>query len=153
MSKAKPYVISFAVTYLVAILGGIITYAGQGDFQVLNQPPLSPPAILFPIVWSLLYGLMAFGAARVYIKNNRTINSALIVYAVQLVFNFFWCVFFFGFGSYLLSFVWLIALWLLVLRMILLFRRTDKLSAFLQIPYLLWLTFAAYLNLGIYLLN
>lgn len=153
MSKAKPYLISFGVTFLVGILGAIVTYAGQGDFQALNQPPLSPPAFLFPIVWTILFALMAFGAARIYLLNGRKIDTELSVYAAQLIFNFFWCVFFFGFGWYLFSFIWLVALWILVLRMILLFTRRDKLAGLLQIPYLIWLTFAGYLNFGIYLLN
>ncbi len=153
MSKYKPYIISLSVTLAVGILGGVVTYLGMDEFSTLTQPPLSPPGFLFPVVWTILYVIMAIGAARVYIKGKRKLSDGLIVYAVQLFFNFFWSVFFFGFGLYLFSFIWLVALWLLVLLMIVLFYRTDKLSAYIQIPYLLWLTFAAYLNMGVFLLN
>ena len=152
MSKYKPYIISLSVTLAVGILGGVVTYLGMDEFSTLTQPPLSPPGFLFPVVWTILYVIMAIGAARVYIKGKRKLSDGLIVYAVQLFFNFFWSVFFFGFGLYLFSFIWLVALWLLVLLMIVLFYRTDKLSAYIQIPYLLWLTFAAYLNMGVFLL-
>ncbi len=153
IKEYKTYIISIAIALSVGVLGGIITSLGMPEFSTLKQPPLSPPSFLFPIVWTVLYTLMGIGAARVYIKNNKNISRALLIYAVQLFFNFFWTVFFFGFGAYMFSFIWIIALWLLVLAMIISFYRIDKAAGLIQIPYLLWLTFAAYLNLGIYLLN
>ena len=153
MSKYKPYIISFAITFATALLGGIVTYLGMDSFEKVVQPPLAPPSFLFPIVWTILYSLMAFGAARIYIKSGSQLSGALLLYVVQLFFNFWWSVIFFGFGAYLTAFIWLVILWILVLAMIIAFYKIDKLSALIQIPYLLWLTFAAYLNLGIYLLN
>ncbi len=153
IKKYKTYIISVAIALGVGILGGIVTSLGMPEFSKLNQPPLSPPPFLFPIVWTILYTLMGIGAARIYIKNDKKLSRELLIYAVQLLFNFFWTVFFFGFGAYLFSFIWIAALWGLVLTMIITFYKKDKISGLLQIPYLLWLTFAAYLNLGIYLLN
>ena len=153
MSKYKPYIISGILTLLVGALGGIVTYRGMGDFMALEQPPLSPPGWFFPVVWTILYLLMAFGAARVYVKGGRVISGELILYGVQLVFNFLWCVFFFGLGAYLFSFIWLLALLGLVTAMIIAFYGRDKLAGLLQIPYILWLCFAGYLNLFIYILN
>ena len=151
--KYKHYIVSIAIALAVGILGGIITYLGMGEFNSLNQPPLSPPGFLFPVVWSVLYVLMGVGAARVYKKDGNLFSPALKVYAAQLFFNFFWSVFFFGFGLYWFSFIWLAVLWGLVLAMIILFKNTDNAAAYMQIPYILWLTFAAYLNIGIAFLN
>ncbi len=151
--KYKTYIISIAIALGVGILGGIITSLGMPEFTQLDQPPLSPPPFIFPIVWTILYVLMGIGAARIYIKSGKKLSKELLIYAVQLFFNFFWTVFFFGFGAYLFSFIWIVALWGLVLAMIIGFYKKDKISGLIQIPYLLWLTFAAYLNLGIYLLN
>ena len=153
IKKYRTYIISIAIALGVGVLGGIITFLGMPRFSQLTQPPLSPPPFLFPIVWTVLYTLMGIGAARIYIKNDKRLSKELLIYAVQLFFNFFWTVFFFGFGAYLFSFIWIVALWGLVLAMIIGFYKKDKISGLIQIPYLLWLTFAAYLNLGIYLLN
>ena len=151
--KYKTYIISIAIALAASILGGIVTYLGMGEFNTLNQPPLSPPGFLFPVVWTVLYVLMGIGAARIYNKEEIKLSPALVIYGIQLFFNYFWSVFFFGAGLYLFSFIWLIALWALVLSMIILFYRIDKPAAYMQIPYILWLSFAAYLNFGIYLLN
>ena len=120
----------------------------------ISQPPLSPPAFLFPIVWGVLYALMGIGAARIYLSPQSTERSmALNVYITQLIFNFFWSLIFFNAQAYLFAFFWLLILLFLVLWMILSFLKVDPLSAKLQIPYLLWLSFAAYLNLGVWYLN
>ena len=153
MKNIKPYVISFAVTFAAAAAGAVVTYTGMDRFSQLVQPPLSPPAFLFPVVWTILYALMAYGAAKVYEQEGTLYNKALFSYAVQLILNLGWSVIFFGLGQYLAAFIWLLLLWAAVIVMILLFYKADKTAGLIQIPYLLWLTFAAYLNLGIYLLN
>ncbi len=118
------------------------------------QPPLSPPAILFPIVWGILYALMGISAARIYLSApSKERSLGLNIFAVQLVVNFFWSLIFFNAQAYGFAFIWLLLLWGLVLWMILTFRKVDPLAAWLQIPYLLWLTFAAYLNAGVWYLN
>lgn len=122
--------------------------------QTILQPPLSPPGWLFPLVWTLLYALMGFGAARIYQSPPSNMRSlGLNLFIVQLVVNFFWSPIFFNLQAFGLAFFWLLLLWALVLWMILTFRKVDPLAAKLQIPYLLWLTFAAYLNFGVWYLN
>ncbi len=153
MKKYKPYIISFCIAFAVAIAGGIVTYLNMSSFEKLIQPLLSPPGFLFPIVWTILYALMAFSAARIYIRLGNLKNPAMYLYGAQLIFNLGWSILFFGAGAYLFSFIWLIILWVLVLAMIIVFYRTDKTAALLQLPYILWLSFAAYLNLSIYLIN
>lgn len=118
------------------------------------QPPLSPPAIVFPIVWGILFALMGIGAARIYLSPPSAARSrSLLLFLVQLAFNFCWSLLFFNLQRFGLAFVWLMVLWGLILWMILSFRRTDSLAAWLQVPYFLWVTFAAYLNFGVWLLN
>ena len=121
--------------------------------QVL-KPPLSPPGMVFPIVWSILFALMGIGAARVATSPKRKSDDiALNLFIIQLIVNFFWSFFFFNAQAFGFAAIWLILLWVLVLLMIIAFWKVDRLAAWLQIPYLIWLTFAAYLNLGVYLLN
>ena len=117
------------------------------------QPPLSPPAWLFPIVWTILFALMGISAARVYMSCCPGRSDALFVYTVQLIVNFLWTVFYFSFHAFLLSFLWLLFLLLLVLLMDVRFERCSSGAGKLQIPYTLWLCFAAYLNLATWLLN
>lgn len=148
MQKAKPYIISILTALAVGGLSALLTMGNMDIYSQIVKPPLAPPGIVFPIVWGILYVLMGISAARVYIKGGN-----LFFYAVQLIFNFFWSIIFFNFQEYLLSFVWLVFLWIFIVLMIRDFAKTDKLAAYLQIPYLLWVTFAGYLNFMIFLLN
>ena len=136
-------------------LSGWLSRDGTAVFsQTASQPPLSPPAIVFPIVWVILYGLMGISAARIWLAPPSSDRSnGLNLFIAQLVVNFFWSLIFFNAQAYGFAFLWLLLLLALVLAMILTFRKVDPLAAYLQIPYLLWLTFAAYLNLGVWYLN
>lgn len=136
-------------------LSGWLTRDGSRYFsEAVAQPPLSPPAIVFPIVWGILFALMGIGAARVALSPESSERSlGLNLFAVQLAVNFIWSLLFFNMRAYALSFFWLLLLWLLVYLMIRAFRKTDSLAAWLQLPYLLWLAFAAYLNFGVWYLN
>lgn len=144
-----------AIPLLVGGLSAFLTMGGMKTFESLNQPPLSPPGWLFGVVWTILYTLMGISTYLVVRSDasETQINRALSVYVYQLIANFLWPTFFFNFGWYLFSFIWLIFLWVLVLIMIVRFYQISKAAGLLQIPYLIWLTFAAYLNLGIWLLN
>ena len=122
-------------------------------YQELNKPFLSPPGILFPIVWTILYILMGISLYLVSKSKNPDKDKSYIIYIVQLFINSIWPLFFFKFRFLLLSFFIIIFLIYLVIKMIIEFYKTNKLSAYLQIPYLLWLLFAAYLNLSVFLLN
>lgn len=151
----KPYVFWILLAEAVGALSGWLSREGSEVFsQTVIQPPLSPPAILFPIVWTILYALMGIGAAQVGLTPSSPERSrSLNLVVIQLVVNFFWSLIFFNAQAYGFAFLWLLLLWVLVLLMILAFRKVDPLAALLQIPYLLWLTFAAYLSFGVWYLN
>lgn len=154
--KIKPYVISIAIALAVGGLSALLTAQNMNIYDRIITPPLSPPPILFPIVWTILYTLMGVSSARIYIKDkeqNIDVSSTLLVYALQLAVNFFWSIIFFNMQAFLFAFIWIILLWLLIIVMIKRFYEIDPLSAWLQIPYLLWVTFAAYLTFAIYILN
>ena len=152
----KPrYLLWIFVTELAGILSGIFSRGGFKLYaSMVEKPSLSPPAILFPIVWTFLYGLMGVGAARVASVPAGTQRSqALNLFVIQLTVNFFWSLIFFNAQAFGFAFLWLILLWILVLLMIISFYRTDKLAALLQLPYFLWVSFAAYLNYMVWQLN
>ena len=136
-------------------LSGYLTRDGVELYnQTIQQPQLSPPSIVFPIVWGILYILMGISAARIYMSQpSDTRTKAMVLYVVQLVMNFFWSINFFNLQKFGIAFLWLVILWSLILAMILVFQKIDVIASRLQIPYLLWVTFAAYLNLGVWLLN
>lgn len=151
----KAFIIAIAIPLLVGAVSAFISSNSMEQFGQLNKPPLAPPGFLFPIVWTILYTLMGIASYLVFSSNQKQedINDALTVYALQLAVNFFWSIFFFNLEWYLFSFFWLILLWVLILYTILLFYQISKPAAYLMVPYLLWVTFAGYLNLGIYVLN
>ena len=151
----KTYVFWILFTEVVGALSGWLTRTATKSYnETIIQPPLSPPAIVFPIVWGILFALMGIGAARIYLSPASSARSrSLLLFLIQLAFNFSWSIIFFNFQAFGFAFIWLVILWVLILLMILSFRKVDKLAAWLQIPYLIWVTFAAYLNLGVWLLN
>lgn len=154
--KIKPYVISVAIALGVGALSALFTRGNMDIYDRIQTPPLAPPGILFPIVWSILYTLMGISSAIIYIKGrdeNIPVYEALRIYAIQLVVNFFWSIIFFNLEAFLFAFLWLLLLWVLIIIMIVKFYKIDKTAAYLQIPYLLWVTFAAYLNFAIFLLS
>ncbi len=150
----KRYLPWVAVTEFVGILAGILSRGGSNLYAMMEKPPLSPPAVVFPVVWTVLYALMGIGAARVYGSEDSVWRKwGLNLFVIQLVVNFFWPLIFFYAQAYGLALIWLLLLWALVLAQILLYRKVDRLAAVLQIPYLLWLTFAAYLNFAVWQMN
>lgn len=153
--KTKQFLICLAIPLLVGGLSAFITRGGMDTFETINKPSLSPPSWLFPVVWTVLFILMGIASYLVLVsgKPQMEIKRALVVNGIQLIFNFFWSIFFFNFSLYLFSFIWLVLLWLLILATTVLFYRISKPAGYLMIPYLLWVTFAGYLNFQIYLLN
>ncbi len=136
------------------VLGGIVGFIISSfmDYDIIKRPPLSPPAILFPIVWTILYILMGISYGR--LKSRGLVTSDIkYSYYLQLFVNLMWSIFFFVLKWRLFSFTWLLLLIILVIIMIVKFYNKDKISGIIQIPYLIWILFAAYLNLFIYLLN
>lgn len=153
--KWKNYLFYILFTEAVGLIGGLLIREGTKIYsETISKPPLSPPAVVFPIAWTVLYALMGISAARISLSEpSAQRKRALYVYFIQLGFNFFWSIIFFNFQAFSVAFFWLLALWGLILAMIVQFKRIDRAAAFLQIPYLVWVTFAGYLNLGVWLLN
>ena len=151
----KTYGFWILITEAVGALSGFLSRSGTENYNAtVIQPPLSPPSLVFPIVWGILFALMGIGAARIYLSPpSKERSLGLNIYAVQLVVNFFWSLIFFNAQAYGFAFLWLLLLLALVVWMFITFRKVDPLAAYLQIPYLLWLTFAAYLNAGVWYLN
>lgn len=141
----------FIAILIPVVIGGIVGFIINPyiDYNSLVQPPLSPPSIVFPIVWTILYVLM--GISYYLLKNPS--KKEKIIYFIQLGVNALWSVFFFIGKFYLFSFIWIVLLDVLVIFMTGIFYHNNKASAYLQIPYLIWILFATYLNLGIYILN
>ena len=154
--EIKTYAISIAAALAVGGVSALLTAGNMDIYSEIVNPPLAPPSVLFPIVWTLLYILMGISAAMIYLKkeeNPTAVRNSLITYGISLFLNFFWSIIFFNMQSYLFAFIWILLLWISILLTVLQYRKISPLAAALQVPYLLWVTFAAYLNLAIFLLN
>ena len=153
--KKQWKVLIFCILLPLAVGGAasLLSNNGMEMFAQMNQPPLSPPAWLFPVVWTILYTLMGISSYLILTSEEESIKKAGLLYGYQLVVNFLWPTFFFNFQWYLFSFLWLLLLIVLVIAMIREFYKISKPAAYLNIPYLLWLIFAGYLNFAIWRLN
>lgn len=151
----KTYAFWILLTEAVGALSGFLTREGTEIYkETIVKPPLSPPAIVFPIAWAILYALMAIAVARTQLKRENALRErCLLIYILQLAFNFCWSIYFFNLQAFGFAFLWLMVLWGLIIWMALTFRKVDRAAAWLIVPYLIWVTFAAYLNAGVYLLN
>lgn len=154
--EIRIFAISIATALAVGGLSALLTSGNMDIYSQITQPPFAPPSVLFPIVWTLLYILMGISAAMIYLQkeeNPQTARKSLVFYSVSLFLNFFWSIIFFNMQAFLFSFIWLLLLWVSILLTILHYRKISPLAAALQVPYLLWVTFAGYLNLAIFILN
>lgn len=156
LKKAKPFIISIVIALAVGGVSSLLTRNNMDIYNEVIMPPLSPPSALFPIVWTILFILMGISSALVYVNRSQNPDAAsegLVYYAISLFFNFMWSIIFFNFRSFLFAFIWLLILWVLIILTIRKYAEVSPLAAYLQVPYFLWVTFAAYLNFGIYYLN
>lgn len=154
--KLRPYIISVAISLGTGLLSALLTKNNMNIYEEITTPPLSPPAFLFPVVWTVLYVLMGISAALVYTEKSASMKekkTALYFYGASLIFNFLWSILFFNARSFLFAFVWLVMLLALIILTIFSYSKIRRTAAYLQIPYALWVTFAGYLNLAIWLLN
>ena len=153
--KWKPLLLALALPLAVGGFSAFLTRDGMRAFASLRQPPLSPPAWLFPVVWTLLYLSMGLASYLVWVSgvSDRQRDRALTVYGLSLAANFLWPILFFTVQAWLAAFLLLLLLWALVGIAALLFGAITPRAGKLLLPYLAWLTFAAYLNLGVWLLN
>lgn len=139
--------------FLPFIIGSLVGFliSGSMDYQDLVQPPFAPPSIVFPIAWTILYILI--GIAYFLFRKTSDDLKTRIIYYIQLFFNALWSIIFFVWKMRLFSIIWIMILLLLIILLIYQFYQYKKISAYLLIPYLLWVVFATYLNIGIYVLN
>ena len=153
--KWKKLLLCLAIPLAVGGVAALLSGSGMQQYGNLRQPPFSPPGWLFPVVWTILYLLMGYASYRVLTSGADAdqIHKALRLYAVQLSFNFLWPLIFFGLKMYLLAFLVILALWALIFFTVNAFSDIDEWAGNLLLPYILWVTFAAYLNVGVYLLN
>ncbi len=159
-NKIKPYILPYAVAIAIPLTVGILSAAltreNMDIYERLNTPPLSPPSILFPIVWTLLYILMGISSAMVYTNRlgfREAAKKGLTAYAVSLVLNFSWSIIFFNLEAAFFALLVLVALLFSIIKTIIEYRKVYPTAAYLQIPYALWVAFAGYLNAGIWLIN
>ncbi len=152
-TSLRVYIFSVLIALAAGALGSVATYAGMEGYSMLRQPALTPPPFVFIIVWTVLYVLMGISAARIYLSDSPEKKRALIIYAVQLIVNIAWSVVFFAAGSPGAAFFVLLLLLALITAMVISFSRIDSIAAVLQLPYLIWVVFAGYLNLMVWLLN
>lgn len=150
-------IIAILIPLVIGGLSAFFTKDAMSNFKNLNQPFLSPPAWLFPVAWTILYILMGISSYIVYKNKNvflyKERDNYLILYIVQLIFNFCWSIIFFNIKAYYFAFFWLICLWILILLLIINAKKINKIAYYLLIPYIIWVTFAGYLNIMIAILN
>ncbi len=149
----KKLIISLLISLGVGGLSALITSGSMDVYSTLIKPFFAPPSILFPIVWTILYILMGISAYIIYESYSDEKNSALGVYLFQLLINFIWPIFFFTLGYRFIALIIILILLISIIYMIIRFYRINKTAAYLQIPYLIWVSFATYLNYAFYILN
>lgn len=149
----KSLIISLLISLGVGGLSAFITMGSMDIYKFLDKPPLAPPAIVFPVIWTILYILMGISSYLIYESNNENKQSGLSIYGLQLLVNFIWPIFFFILNYRLIALFIIVLLLILIIIMIIKFYKINKLAAYLQIPYLIWVVFATYLNFGFYILN
>ena len=149
----KKLAVCIAVPLLVGGVAALLTRDGMAVFENVIKPPLTPPAWLFPLSWTVLYVLMGVASYLVAVSDEILRGNALLFYGVQLILNFVWPLIFFDLSLYLLAFVWLVILWAIILVTMLKFYKITERAGDLMLPYILWVTFAGYLNFAIWLIN
>lgn len=150
------FLISLLITLAIGIVASVFTRPEiPGWYRLLHKPSFNPPAWLFAPVWTTLYILIAIAAYRVWERRNQVNNFGItcLIYFVQLALNFSWSIVFFGMHLLLSALIVIILLWISIIFTIIRFRKYEKLSAWLLVPYLLWVSFAVVLNFAIYMLN
>lgn len=154
MRKIVTLIFALFIPLCVGGVSAYLTRNGMATYGTMNKPPLSPPAWVFSVAWTILYLMMGLASYYVIVEENANDKGmAIILYIAQLAMNFMWSIVFFNWGWYLFAFIWLMIMWLIVIVCAIRFYGINRLAGCLLIPYILWLTFAAYLNLGAYIIN
>lgn len=146
-------ILSLLIPLLVGGISAALSAKGMATYGEMRKPPLSPPAWTFSVAWTLLYVMMGLASYFVITSDSGNKKIAIVIYLMQLAMNFMWSIIFFRWGAYLPAFIWLFVMWCLVILCIARFYSINRLAACLLIPYIVWLSFAAYLNMGAYVLS
>ena len=156
--EIKVYAFFILLCELIGGLSSLVSMLIGGwnamSLMGVQQSGLTPPGFIFPIVWAILYALMGIGAARIWLADeSKARTQGLLVFSAQLVVNFFWSIIFFGFQWFQLAFWWILLLLALIILMVYIYQKVDRVAAWLQIPYMLWVTFATYLTYMVWMMN
>ena len=142
-----------AIPLLIGGVSALITMGNMQLFDSINKPPLAPPKWLFPVAWTILYIMMGIASYFLYKADSEEGREALVLYGIQLFFNFWWSIIFFNLKAYWFAAIWLFTMWIIILILLIKSKKIDVRSFWLLLPYFLWTTFAFYLNVGIAILN
>ena len=154
--KYKSYIVGIIIPIAVGGIATLLTMKNMSIMGEIEQPPLTPPPIVFSLVWSALYILMGISSAIVYEgreSDRKAAREGLSYYAASLAVNFVYSIIFFNFRAFFISGIWLLLLIFLIVMTVLYYRKINKVAAYLQIPYAVWVAFATYLTFGINYLN
>lgn len=153
--KKYRFFLTLFIPPIIGMISAAISARGMAAYGNMEKPPLSPPAWVFSVAWTILYLMMGLASYFVLVSeaSQKIKNTSFLLYGIQLVMNFFWSIIFFRWEMYLGAFIWLILMWILVIICAIRFYRSSKVAGYLLIPYVMWLTFAAYLNLGAVILS
>ncbi|MCB2294629.1 tryptophan-rich sensory protein [Clostridium algoriphilum] len=148
-------IISIILAEGVGYLSALLSMSASNTYKNFNKPFFSPPGWVFPIVWTILFFIMALASYRVWMagKSGKDVKKALLLYSIQLFANFLWSIIFFRFRLYAIAFLELLLLLIFILRTTFEFYKVDKIASYLMIPYIAWVSFAGVLNYTIWMLN
>lgn len=148
-------ILSLCIPLLIGAISAALSRRGMATYAGMPKPPLSPPAWAFSVAWTILYIMMGLASYFILVSESdaRAKTMAMVIYSMQLAMNFMWSILFFTCGLYLFAFIWLMIMWAMVIVCAFRFYSINRTAAYLMIPYILWLTFAAYLNMGAYVLK
>lgn len=144
---------------VIGVMSATVTGSTMVSFDAFNKPPLMPPALVFPIVWTVLYILMGVALYLIYkneFKNRSDYKmqaAEIILFFVQLFFNYMWAILFFRLEARWFAFGWLVMMWMMVLTLVMMCAKNCKIAAWCLVPHVLWCAFAMYLNIMIAVLN
>lgn len=145
------FMLAVLLPMVVGVASATFSHEGMQIYKTMAKPPLSPPAIVFPIVWTILYFLMGTASYIVLETDASETQKSMAntTYLIQLAMNFFWSIIFFNLQLYTLAFIWLVGMYAVIIACSVYFFSIRRLAGYLMIPYIVWMAFAAYLNMAI----
>lgn len=150
------FVLSIAICETAGLIGSVFTFSSIPTwYATLVKPPLNPPSWVFGPVWTILYALMGIAAFLIWqkLEKNKKAKESLMIFGLQLTLNTLWSIVFFGLQMPGLAFIIIVMMWLAIAGTIFSFAKISRTAAYLLVPYLIWVSFASYLNFGLWFLN